>query len=337
MDPMDPASSFTAAQLEALQQMFLNPPGEPRPRTTRRRRSPSPGTDRPRRNLRPRLTQPSYVLTGPKDDDSDSNSPEDAPLTTTQPDKNTINQPTITSDTASPHAGPLPISQTNGNTSDKNHTTSGPAPAPDASPMASQIKTETKPDIDSEAEDDRELLSVEAEIRSKEAKRALLKTRKRNREARKMTSELAVSMADTKEREDALMVLLVGADTVSKEELDELREIKERYDDSIRESEMKIGELAERRQRRQRLEEFIDFIEKKVQRRKKVPNGEGEAKLVEENHRDDGESGEKSGDGGDGDQGDEDEFDGFIVYDSDDYDYDDGDGDEGYHEDGDER
>lgn len=130
--------------------------------------------------------------------------------------------------------------------------------------MTSQIKTETKPDINSEAEFERKQLIVKAKLRSAMAEDASLKTCRATYDARKMTAELAVSMADTKEREDALMVEIVGKDTVLDVEVEELIAIAERYDDCVAETKMKNGELAEMIEGSKRVKELIDIARKKV-------------------------------------------------------------------------
>lgn len=73
MDSTDPAAPHTEAECEILREIYQEPYQDEDITIThstqrRRRRSPSPETDRPRRNLRPRLTRPSYVAPDPEED-----------------------------------------------------------------------------------------------------------------------------------------------------------------------------------------------------------------------------------------------------------------------------
>ncbi|OBT69648.1 hypothetical protein VE03_00718 [Pseudogymnoascus sp. 23342-1-I1] len=300
--------------LQMIQSQSQSPPGElpTRPAGVKRSRSPAPERDCSSRNLRPRRNQPSYIESDPEDYDFDSDPPEDSPLTAAQPIENTINQPTITSDVGSPNIGPTPASQTNENTSIEQFIPPSPPPTPDAPLMAPQTKTETgEPDIDSEAEDERELVSVaakilsdEAKINSDKAKVAFLKTRKANREARKMATLLAVSMADAKKREDELTAALVGADRVLDDQLNELYGVKERYDDWMVELSMKMKECAGMAERRERLGEFINLIEAKAaSKAEKCSWWRKGRKTVTENDKDDGEVDKTSVAGDDKDDG----------------------------------
>ncbi|KFY89365.1 hypothetical protein V500_05734 [Pseudogymnoascus sp. VKM F-4518 (FW-2643)] len=257
MDPKDFTPSLPDAQSESVPQLIQSIPEEPRPRPTRRRRSSSPETDRPRRNLRPRLTHPSYFVPDLEDDDFDSDSTEDTPLTVTQANGNTTNQPTITSDADSPNTGPSSTSQTNGNTTIEPPTPSSPVPTPGASPMAPQTKTATEEsDIDFKAEDERELLSIKAEIASLEARKANLEA---NVEARKMDALFVSSMSDTKECEDTLMVALVDANKLSDEDL---HGVLDRMDERIVELTKRTMELFERLAKRKvEIMELIDRME----------------------------------------------------------------------------
>ncbi|OBT94861.1 hypothetical protein VE01_06332 [Pseudogymnoascus verrucosus] len=282
MDSIDPATPLTDAECEILREIYqeiYQDEDVTITRSTRRRRSPSPETDRPRRNLRPRLTRPSYIAPDPEEDDLYSNSSEDVPLTTTQPNQNTINQPTITSGTASPDVGPLPVSQTDGNVTIEPPTPSDTAPPIEpaspsgTSPMTSQIKTAAEePDIDSEAEEERMILSAKAKVASLE------QTYAKNRRVRERAAVFATKMSDIKDLQDALKGELVDL----KMESDEvLQEVLERLNDPIVELKTSMAELFEPLEKR----EIKGSIDKKLQRRTKVPDGESEMKPVERNDR----------------------------------------------------
>ena len=175
-------------------------------------------------------------------------------MTVTQANENTTDQPTITSDADSPNTGPSSTSQTNGNTTIEPLTPSSPVPTPGASPTAPQTKTATgESDIDFKAEDERELLSIKAEIASLEARKANLEA---NFEARKMDALFVSSMSDTKECEDTLMVALVDANKISDEDL---HGVLERVDERIVELTKRTVELVERLAKRKiEIMELID-------------------------------------------------------------------------------
>ncbi|KFZ07242.1 hypothetical protein V501_06635 [Pseudogymnoascus sp. VKM F-4519 (FW-2642)] len=299
--------------------------------------------------------------------DADHSSSVGSLSATSQTTGNTTDKPIIISDTESSSSSPPPPPPS------REKATSGPIMvSPPVSPPAVRTKSATKElDIDSEAEEERELLSRKAEldsmrakILSAEARLAFLKTCKRNRDARKMTAALAASMSETENREDALRAELVDAKTVSDEKLNELYGVKEGYDDWMVDFSRKVKEVGVREERRKKLKEFINLIEEKVQRQTEVHDREGEAKLMEENDEDDDKTEKMSSakvdeddgdddktekmsgakvDEGDGDndekyESDEDDYDsldGFIVYDdSDDEDYEESDDDDEYHGDG---
>ncbi|OBT46594.1 hypothetical protein VE00_01799 [Pseudogymnoascus sp. WSF 3629] len=253
MDSMDPATPYTDAECEILREIYQENIQEEDvtiTHSTRRKRSPSPETDRPRRNLRPRLTRPSYVAPDPEEDDPDSDSSEDAPPTAIQPNGNTTNRPSIPSDTDSPNTGPSPTSQTSGNTTTEPLTPSNTVPTSDASPMAPKIMTATgEPGNNSTAEYDRELLSIEAEIAS-------LETRKANIKAQRMDALFLASMSDTKESEDTLMAALVDANKMVDEDL---HGVLKRLDDQDAELAKMTRELFGRlMKRRIEVQELID-------------------------------------------------------------------------------
>ncbi|KFY13525.1 hypothetical protein V492_03210 [Pseudogymnoascus sp. VKM F-4246] len=275
MDPVDAEPSSADGEDKEVQQLLLDYYRESAPRSTRRRRSPSPETYSPRRNLRPRRFRQRYFVTESESFDFDS--PEDALPTAAQVDENTANQPTITSDTASLNTGPFPASQTDGNLT---LTPSNAVPSSDAVPMAPQTKTETRrPDMTTNDAYQRRRLSVDARLRSAIAEDEYLKTHKRNQDARELTVMLAVNLSDTIERDDKLTAAVKAEDKVLDDQMAELLEILDRYDETI-EAQMKMHELAEITERRKRLVELIEFLGKKVQRQKEVPDGYDETKLM---------------------------------------------------------
>ncbi|KFX88885.1 hypothetical protein V490_07354 [Pseudogymnoascus sp. VKM F-3557] len=305
MDQVNVTEVLTTERIQKMIQ-FIDalPSRELRPRPTRRKRSPSPETDRPLRNLRVRLTRPKYTQSDLEDSDSDLSG--DAPSTATQSDKNFTNNPAVISDTGSPDIGPSPLSQTNGNTPTSDTDTPDITPSPTSqtnettitepltptsptSPfgeltMPPQIKTSTwELGTDPGTEVDCAILALEAEMRSNTAKIACLKARKVTDEAQKIAAELAAELAagvsDIKDCEEAVTAAVVD------------RDLHEVLDVRIMELMKNTGKLFEMLVK---MREVKGLIGGKDERRTKVPDGEGKANLVEENDVDGEENGGRS-------------------------------------------
>ncbi|KFY21700.1 hypothetical protein V493_07186 [Pseudogymnoascus sp. VKM F-4281 (FW-2241)] len=215
---------------------------------------------------------------------SGSDSPSLGPSMNSQTKGNTSDKPIILTDSSSSSSSPSPPPRT------KKKTTSGPISiSPPVSPLADLIKSANEEsDIDSQAENEREIFLLEAKLLSAKAKRHFLEARERKREARKMTAMLAASMSTTKEREGALM--LVDPNKVTGEELNELYAVNERYDDWMMDLSKKTAELEDMADKRKKLKQFISLIEEKsFVKRNGGNDGDSEMKPVERNDENDGE------------------------------------------------
>ena len=114
--------------------------------------------------------------------------------------------------------------------------TPSPLSFPEA-PPAEQTKTPpSEPDIDSEAEDEQEIIDMKEKLAELEAKKIA-------RQAKRMAIVMAADISETKNREDALTAALVNANKASDEEL---CGVLERLDDRIMELTKSTGELFER-------------------------------------------------------------------------------------------
>ncbi|KFY25302.1 hypothetical protein V491_01812 [Pseudogymnoascus sp. VKM F-3775] len=145
-------------------------------------------------NLRSQPTQRKRLLPSEPEED------EDIPVRLQT--KRRTNKPSINSDTDCSFSGLSTPPQIKDNIIGGTYVTPSPLSSPEA-PPAEQTKTPpSEPDIDSEAEDEQEIINMKEKLAELEAKKIA-------RQAKRIAIVMAADISETKNREDALAAALV--------------------------------------------------------------------------------------------------------------------------------